>query len=366
MRKAAKIVALNVCVFIGLFFAVILIISVAADLVAVANIFLRTGDGRGRDQLPMFAASNPAPGLFEEQRETVSVYESIVGWKKAPYEGEYVNIDENGRRTHTIGLDNLPSAKDVGFFGGSTMWGTGVVDNGTIPAHFDSMTDNYRVTNYGQRGWRIRQSLAELVNLYDQGELPDIAIFYAGTNDAAIGCDLAFGPGLNETHEAPYMREMVSNRESPSYLYRNFIVPAWDTFKRLSGRQRVESDRQCDVDPERAEQVALSTFRNWQLAKLIMESEGREFYAFLEPVAAVGQPNLSYLELNPDILAQYPPVYQRLQELIAAEGDGWAFDISDALDGDNQYYLDHSHISDEGNAVIAQRILAELQRVQTQ
>ena len=337
-----------------------LITSVSADFVRLARIAIGAGDNRGRDELPMYAMSDAAPRIFAEQRDTVSVYEPIVGWRKAPYKGEFVNIDEDGRRVHTIGLNNLATATSIGFFGGSTMWGTGVDDSSTIPALFDSITDNYRVTNFGQRGWRTRQSLAELVNLYNQGQLPDIVVFYSGANDPSIGCDLAFGPGLNETHEAPYLRELISNQELSSYLYRNFIVPALDTFERLTKRHKVVSDRRCDVDPDRAKQVALTMFRNWQLAKLIMDSSNKKFYAFLQPVAGVGKPNISYLELNPSILAQYPPVYQYVRELIAAEGRGWAFDISDALDGDDRYYIDHSHVTAQGNAIVAQRILDEL------
>jgi lysophospholipase L1-like esterase len=360
MGRAAKIVALNVCVFIGLFFAIMLIVSVSADLVRIAKSVVGAGDSRGRDELPMLAMDANAPRVFAEQRDTVSVYAPIVGWRKAPFRGEFVNIDENGLRTHTIGLDNLPSAKSIGFFGGSTVWGTGVADNGTIPALFDSITNDYAVTNFGERGWRSRQSLAELVNLYNQGKLPDVVVFYSGANDVAIGCDLAFGPGYNETHESPYLRELIGNRESSSYLYRNFVVPAWDTFQRLTKRQKVASDRRCDVDPERAHNVALTMFRNWQLAKLITESNGKKFYAFLQPVAGVGKPNISYLKLDQNALDQYPPVYQSVRSLIAAEGGGWAFDISDAFDGSNQYYIDPLHVTDEGNAIIAKRILDRL------
>lgn len=360
MGRAAKIVAGNLLVFVGLFFAIMLIVSVSADLVRFAKSVFGAGDSRGRDELPMYAMNDAAPRLFAEQRETVSVYSPIVGWRKAPFKGEFVNIDENGLRTHTIGQDSLPSAKSIGFFGGSTMWGTGVADNGTIPALFDSITDNYVVTNYGERGWRSRQSLAELVNLYNQGKLPDVVVFYSGANDVAIGCDLAFGPGYNETHESPYLRELIGTRESSSYVYRNFIVPAWDTFQRLTKRQRVVSDRRCDTDPERARNVALTMFRNWQLAKLIMESNGKKFYAFLQPVAGVGNPSISHLKLDQNALDQYLPVYQSVRSLIATEGGGWAFDISDAFDGSDKLYIDHLHVIDKGNAIIAKRILDRL------
>ena len=61
----------------------------------------------------MLAMDDTAPRVFAEQRDTVSVYAPIVGWRKAPFKGEFVNIDENGLRTHTVGLDNSPSAKSI-------------------------------------------------------------------------------------------------------------------------------------------------------------------------------------------------------------------------------------------------------------
>jgi hypothetical protein len=347
----------NVLVLAGLFLAIMLAVSVVADGAWLVRSVLGNGDSRGRDDLPMYALDETAPRLFAEQRATVSVYEPIVGWRKAPFKGEFVNIGEDGLRTHTIGLDNLPSAKSIGFFGGSTMWGTGVDDDGTIPALFDSLSQDYRVINYGQRGWRNRQELAQVVNLYNRAELPDVVVFYDGANDPAIGCDLGFGPSYNETHESPYLRELIHDRESPSYVYRNFLVPAEDTFERITKRNKVESDRRCDVDPERARQVALTMFRNWKLAKTIMENNGGKFYAFLQPVAGIGKPNTGYLSLNPNMLAQYPAVYEYVRELIAAEGEGWAFDISDSLDGDGQYYIDHLHVTAQANGMIAKRIL---------
>ncbi len=59
-----------------------------------------------------------------------------VYWKRKPFAGKYINVDERGLRRTWNG--KLPEEKDssaiieVFMFGGSAMWGSGVSDDYTI------------------------------------------------------------------------------------------------------------------------------------------------------------------------------------------------------------------------------------------
>jgi hypothetical protein len=73
-------------------------------------------------------------------------------------------------------------------FGGSTMWGSGVSDDGTIPSHLakDLLTrgwKNFEITNFGQPGYVSTQSLLALFLELRNGNRPDLVVFYDGFND---------------------------------------------------------------------------------------------------------------------------------------------------------------------------------------
>ncbi|MCP3979124.1 MAG: SGNH/GDSL hydrolase family protein [bacterium] len=77
---------------------------------------------------------------------------------------------------------------DVFFFGGSTMQGTRVGDDETIPAHFarhaaDAAGDAVRVHNYGQPYYYSLQEAMLFAHLLVRGERPEAAVFLDGLND---------------------------------------------------------------------------------------------------------------------------------------------------------------------------------------
>ncbi len=79
---------------------------------------------------------------------------------------------------------------DVFFFGGSTMQGTRVSDDETIPAHFARIVGErggiarpVRVHNYGQPYFYSLQESTLLFNLLMQGARPQAAVFLDGLND---------------------------------------------------------------------------------------------------------------------------------------------------------------------------------------
>ncbi len=66
-------------------------------------------------------------------------------------------------------------------FGGSTLWGTGVKDEHTIPSFLQSfLGKDYDVYNYGETGYVSMQELNYLLHMLAKGNIPEAVIFYDG------------------------------------------------------------------------------------------------------------------------------------------------------------------------------------------
>ena len=122
--------------------------------------------------------------LFNELREATFTYRSFIGWRRDKINFKYTNIQGsyNARKSKGEAIDN-----SAWFFGGSTMWGSGVSDSQTIPSHFNSLT-NISVYNFGETGWNSRQSLNQLINAIGDNHKPSAVIFYDGVNDVSHQC----------------------------------------------------------------------------------------------------------------------------------------------------------------------------------
>jgi len=218
MLKFIKLTAVNCLIFLMVFFGLMFVVSFGGDLVKMVKPLFTDGDKKGRHELIVFADKEHAKQVFADGKKAVEGYVPFVGWRRLPMETQTVNVSDQGLRLHQVGRDNTPGSPSIGFFGGSTVWGTGVDDDSTIPATFDEITDGFQVVNYGEAGWTSRQSLAQLINLINQGNPPDIVVFYSGVNDVTILCNLHYGTGVNSHHEAPKLQRLVLDSQSRSYL----------------------------------------------------------------------------------------------------------------------------------------------------
>ena len=120
------------------------------------------------------------------------LWEPYVYWHYAPFKGCYINIDEKGLRK-TWNKDNSESdisrSKRIFVFGGSTTWGTGARDNFTIPSFISRILNlekglNVDVVNFGQSGYVTTQEVILLLKLLQNGQIPDLVIFYDGVSDS--------------------------------------------------------------------------------------------------------------------------------------------------------------------------------------
>ena len=88
---------------------------------------------------------------------------------------------------------------------------------------------------------------------------------------------------------------------------------------------------------------------------------GAEFHAILQPVAAIGNPNIEYLTERGDE-TDWHMVYPFVREIQAKENLVWIHDLTDAFDIDEYIYIDGCHVNGRGNQIITKKISELLHR----
>jgi lysophospholipase L1-like esterase len=111
-------------------------------------------------------------------------WRSYVYWRRQPFSGRIINIDAHGFRI-TPGM--AKAEKQLWLFGGSTVWGTGNRDQGTLAAALQSLLNarghSLDVLNFGESGYVSHQSLQAFQLALRCGARPSIALFLDGAND---------------------------------------------------------------------------------------------------------------------------------------------------------------------------------------
>jgi hypothetical protein len=139
-----------------------------------------------RSTYPNYRDYDPevALSIFKEEAEIKTAYMPFTAYRRKGFKGTAVNVsDEHGfRRSINEALDN-----SVWFLGGSTMWGTGAMDEATIPSLFAELTGK-NVSNLGEGGYSSFQELIQLQILLANGYSPAHVLFYDGVNDGYYSC----------------------------------------------------------------------------------------------------------------------------------------------------------------------------------
>lgn len=357
MKKFLKLASLNLLIaFLG-YLVLFFVVSAGYDIWRnVGRPLVRPYDKRADS--PAYVDREKARRILANQKETEKYYVPFVEWRQSPMKTENLNVNAEGNRIHTVGLNNRPDAVTLGMFGASTMWGTGVDDNSTIAAFFDQATDRFNVTNYGERGHTSRQNIDLLINLIVEKRPPQIVVFYNGGAEIWAHCNLAVTESLNGHSEERWIRELI-RRDNNGQIYKNFVMPVLGVLAHIGGQRVAQDEFVCDTSPARAEAVAGMMVKNWEIAKLLVESYGGKFYVFLQPNFALGAPKTDYLKLSKSDQAQgrqFQAIHPIVLRLLAEKRIDYVYDLTKALDGNTPYLIDYVHLGPAGNKVIAEQM----------
>jgi hypothetical protein len=217
------------------------------------------------------------------------------------------------------------------------------------------------VVNYGQQGFVARQNLAALLKVVSSGEPLGTIVFYDGVNDVFVFCQertTLSGHSLEPLYRK-LVADYVATRGRP--LSYTWSATLGSLYALLRGTEKttvdladISSDR-CSNDPKAIETIAERMWRTWLAAKALTESFGGNFVAILQPVSSVGNPDRHYLQPTPTWDGWYRTAYAALTAKIT-DGTPWAHDFSKAYDNSGPVYIDWAHVSERGNAIMANQI----------
>ena len=287
-----------------------------------------------------------------ELNQGETVYRSHIGWRHAPSAGKTITVEGPFLQRRTVNAGILGDRKAY-FFGGSTLWGIGSDDAGTIPSQFAARTGIHS-ENFAEHGWVAHQSLIFLIQLLEAGHRPDLVVFYDGANDALQKCRPEIGP---EAHERERQFDTVLRNSLRPDSFSHFFAPMVALAQRVNERLGWIGGTEwseCHRNPQKAAAIAENLLRDWRLAKQLIEGYGGKFVGILQPVAYFSRTRVDYLALSADDQAQYAAVYPLIRAKIAHGGE--FHDLTSVLDVEEAIYLDWCHLPPKGNRYVVEKI----------
>lgn len=288
-------------------------------------------------------------------------WRSWVYWRRLPYSGELVHVDAHGFRVTPRPAQ--PAHRTIWLFGGSTAWGTGNRDVGTLAAQLQQVYAErspelgVRVLNFAESGYVSRQSLAAFQSaLACRGPAADLAIFLDGANDVFASWQ-ARRAGLPQNEDNRRL-EFNSSRRFGAQLR------AW--VERLEGIGRLVATPPPALDQAAIDMLAQATAGHWA-----RQAQQAQVIGALSDVPALTlwQPT-AFDRASPRgdeaaIVDAAPAEHVRLQRATRAAVQSklaalpFALDLSSAFDNDQRpFFFDFVHLSEAGQRVLAERIHA--------
>jgi lysophospholipase L1-like esterase len=306
---------------------------------------------------------------FARSRKTQ--YHAFTVWRRAPFKGETINIDEHGIRV-TPGSDCRSNALKVFTFGGSPMWGTGSPDWSTIPAYLRAglQAEYHRpvcVLNFGESGYVSTQSVVELILQLQSGNVPDIAVFTDGSNDIYT----AYQSGRSGIHEnlAQIAARFEGTDRQPLPAR---ILESSSLYGLISGQlqrlapaptPRLLTYATAGINRDELSREVVHTFlSNYEIVDSLAQKFDFNYFFFWPPQISVGHKALTDEERNllkavdPSLEKLYSSVYDMMGSLIQRYQNFYSltgiFDNEQGL-----LWLDDTHVTPVGNNLIAEKML---------
>ncbi|MBI5671631.1 MAG: hypothetical protein HZC41_26865 [Chloroflexi bacterium] len=320
-------------------------------------------------RLEYYAGQDWSKTYWDEHMRAVDrwQYQPYTLWRTRPFAGDLINVDGSGRRTTPeADCDNKIR---VYAFGGSTMWGYGAPDWGTIAAYLQAGLDNACVVNYGEMGFNSTQSLIQLVKLLEKGDVPDIVIFYDGSNDVtAAHRNSQPGAHFSEEAVAPAL-ENALNATVPRPSPLRTLLTNSATYRLLAGTPTVEPAWALPpFDPALVDGVANTYLANLRAASALANEYGFQFFAFLQPVLplegepATAEQQMFLWDMPGGLPELFQAVYPRWQA--AAETEPYLYDLTGVLDRQPYpVWIDFNHLTPWGNLAVSDAMLKVIRPV---
>ena len=303
-------------------------------------------------------------------------WKSYVYYRRYPFSGKLINVDSAGiRRTVQYALHDTAGARPrrIFLFGGSTMWGTGARDSGTIPSALaqiiaaDTEFGPAEVINMGETGYVSTQELIRLELELRRGNIPDIVLLYDGGNDT-YGAYLDGEAGLpqNEIHRVTEFN-LLKNRWQMIKLGLEGYLERTVTAGMLSGLRSLfwPTQPQLPEHLELADGVVKMYRGNLEILEALSIQYGFRYEAFWQPVVFVRPDPSPYERKQSEQQRMVRPlfldVYRRIAHDPPLGANPHFHDISGLFDRAGMpVYIDFLHVSEAGNRIVARRMYEKI------
>ena len=306
----------------------------------------------------------PWYGVHEKELQKIGTdYRDFIVMQHRPFAGKTINVDKNGMR-YTKPPAIKYSTNRYLFFGASVIWGYGTTDALTIPSIFSDINQADAI-NYGLLSAGARQLLAMLINDYLENKIKrdkkNIIIFSCGTSTALRLFQ------SNKIELATKYQGIIQDALaiplplSPAF----FLEPASQAVLKIKSRLTTPDETKPKFDgcyEKAVEFSADTTVRSWLAAQSIASTFGDDFFAFLPPTSAMGQPHLDHLSRTSteDEAHFIRSVCKRIIEKVKNYPEIKFIDLTHIFDGDEPIYIDRFHYSPEGNRIYAEVLTEQL------
>jgi lysophospholipase L1-like esterase len=301
------------------------------------------------------------------------VYRDYVLWRRSPFTGKFINVNRDGIRL-TPGADCSANSYKVFTFGGSTMWGTGSPDWGTIPAYLQTglkalTTKPVCMLNFGESAYVSTQSIIQLMLELQSGNVPALVIFYEGANDVYA----AYQSGRSTHQNSNQIADKLNAKGPPPLPPLAAWIESTNSFylfNRLMAKLRPKPPASTNLINYKTMGIDTATLinsmvetyiSNYEIVNALAQKYGFKFLFFWQPQIAVGEKSLTSeelemrRELDPVLIEFYQSVYHRVQQVAKKYKN--LYYIADTFDSANsQIYIDQVHVTPVGNRLIAERI----------
>jgi lysophospholipase L1-like esterase len=373
-----------------------LAVELVATLLAKALPAAAAADPRA--QSAAFEGSAWAGAYFRELEACGSMrWQPYTYWRRQPFQGTFINIDAAGERRTVEPADLAADAQEIWLFGGSTLWGTGSRDGGTLPSQLSALLNSeaprWRLRNFGEAGYVGTQARIALSLALGQGRAPALVIFYEGVNDCLSAFQQArAGLPLQEGFRAlefnsrlgaafPRVFDESSGRWQPrspltgwQALWAGSSTAQWlrrfELLPRLEGRLAPAAALELDSPPHRdpaalAAAVVATAVHNQRWARTLCTAAGTR-------CLTVWQPDVYHKQQTAEeaaLAAQYPGQREFFLEVarqvanhpeLAADPD-FLFLTRLFSSDPRTLFFDFCHVNEAANRSLAEALVSPVQ-----
>jgi hypothetical protein len=344
------------------------------------------GETDSRRKVSYYASKDWAGRYWDEHAKSITQrYHPYVGWRRAPFKGTTIEINEDGVRL-TPGADCRATSFKVFIFGQSDLWGTGSPNWETIPAHLQKGLERLRpgtvcVTNFGESGYVSTQHAIMLLLQLRSGNVPDVIIVYD------IWGDIYSAYQSGRAGVSQNLAQLAARFEQPRepanlLLDRLRATHSYALIDKLMGKLTIAKPQDEGPTPRRlvtyesmgvdaatlSDLIMQNYFGNYEIVSGLAQEYGFKYFFVIPPRLLMGDKPLTpeeqamkrKLEKDADLSKLYTAVFRR----IATESTKYRnfYSMTHVFDHvDSLVWIDGAHPTPMGNRMIATRMLDIIQ-----